>query len=115
MKIFLGYSFDVISNKITSLHIIKILKCLINNSFPVELLQNNYSFVNIVNDRIVSKRDVDISNNILIKNDNNVYLLIPSVPLNISTKNDSIKHRLLTNNNKDVSIPNKTIVGIPKK
>ena len=48
------------------------------------------------------------------KNDNNVSLLIPVVTVNVSTKNDYVKHRLLTNN-KDVGIPNKKMSAYPKK
>ena len=48
------------------------------------------------------------------KNDNNVSLLIPVVTVNVSTKNDYVKHRLLTNN-KDVGISNKKDVGMTKK
>ena len=50
------------------------------------LIPLRYSFIHTVNDRVVSNKDVDISNNILTKNDNNVSLLIPSVPVNVSTK-----------------------------
>ena len=106
---------DVISNKVSSLPVVIIPNFLINNSFYVELLHNNDSFVNIVNDWTVSKKDVIISNNTLSKNDNNISLLIPSVPVNVSTKNDSVKHRFLTNN-KDVGIPNKkNMSAYPKK
>ena len=87
--------------------------CLINNEFAVELLKDNDLFIHTINDRVVLKKDVDISNNIPFKNDNNFSLLIPSVPINVSTKKDSIKHRLLANN-KDVGIPNKIDVNIPQ-
>ena len=71
------------------------------------LIPLRYSFIHTVNDRVVSNKDVDISNNILTKNDNNVSLLIPSVPVNVSTKKYSVKHRLLT--------INKDVGNIPKK
>ena len=113
-KYFWSIHSNIISNKVSSLPVFIILNCLINNSFADELLQNNDSFVNIVNDRVVSKKDVVILNNIDSKNDNNVSLLIPSVPVNVSTKTYSVKHRLLKNN-KYFGIPNKKVVGIPKK
>ena len=106
--------YNVIFNKVSSIPVDIIPNCLINNEFAVELLKYNDLFIHTVNDRVVLKKDVDISNNIPFKNDNNFSLLIPSVPINVSTTKDSIKHRLLANN-KDVGIPNKIDVHIPKK
>ena len=103
---FWGIHSDIISNKLPFLPVFIILNCLINYSFAVELLQNNDSFVNIINDRAVSKEYVNISNTILSKSDNNVSLLIPLVPVNVSTQNIFVRHRLLTNI-KDVGIPTK--------
>ena len=101
------------SYKVPSLPVVIIPNSLIDYLFAVELLQNNDLFVNIVNDRAVTNKDVVMSNTILSKYDNNVTLLIPSVPVNMPTKNNDVKHRLLTNN-KDVGIPNKKDVDIQK-
>ena len=108
-KLFWGVHSDVISNKVPSLPVVIIPNCLINNSFAVESLQNNDSFVNIVNNRAITKKDdVDIPQNkdvdILSKNNNQ-----PSVPVNIPPK---IVSNQFFNSDKDVGIPN---VEIPKK
>ena len=48
-------------HRFPSLPVVVLPNCLLNNSFAVELLQNNDSFLNIVNDRTVTnKDDVDI-------------------------------------------------------
>ena len=45
------------SNKVPSLPVVAIPEYLLNNLFIVELLQNNDSFFNIVNDRAVTNQD----------------------------------------------------------
>ena len=47
---------DVISNKVPSLPVVVIPNCVLNNLFAVELLQNDDSFLNIVNDREVTNK-----------------------------------------------------------
>ena len=113
---------DVIYNKVHSLSVVAIPTCLINNSFTVELLQNNDSFLNIVNDRAVTnKDDVDIPQNkdvnIPSKNNNQSSLHI-KVPrnklLNQLFNSDTVKYHVSTND-KDISIPKNKDVDIPKK
>ena len=77
---------DVIPNKFPFLHVVVILNCLLNNLFAVELLQNNDSFVNIVNDRAVTNKDnFDIPQNkdVDITSEYNNQSWVPvKVPLN---------------------------------
>ena len=56
-KTFWSINSDAISNKVPSLPVVAIPEYLLNNLFAVELLQNNDSFFNIVNDRAVTNQD----------------------------------------------------------
>ena len=53
-KSFWSINFDVISNTVPSLLVVVVHDCLLNSPFAVELLQNNDSFLNIVNNRSVT-------------------------------------------------------------
>ena len=83
-KSFWSINSDVISNKVPSLPVVAIPEYLLNNLFAVELLQNNNTGFNIVNDRTVTNQDaVDLPQrkdvNIPSKNDNqlSVHVAVP--------------------------------------
>ena len=56
-KSFWSINSDVMSNKVPSLPVVVVPDCLLNNSFAVELLENNDSFLNIINDWAVTNQD----------------------------------------------------------
>ena len=63
-KSFWSIHSDVISKKVPSLPVVVIPNCLLNKLISVELLQNDDSFLNIVNDQVVTnKNEVDIPQN----------------------------------------------------
>ena len=116
-KLFWSINSGVIFNKVSSLPVVKVHKLLLDNSFAVELLENNDSFLRVV----TNKDDVDIPQNIHVdipSKNNNQEL----VPVKLSTKKvsnqifncDTVKYHVSTNNN-DVGIPKKIKdVDIPK-
>ena len=80
-KLFWSINFDVISNKVSPLPVVNVHQYLLHNSFAVELLENNDSFLRAV----TNKDDVDIPRNKYVnipsKNNNQA-----SVPFKVSTK-----------------------------
>ena len=73
-KQFWSINSDVISNKVSPLPVVNVHQCLLNNSFAIQWLENNDSFLRAV----TNKDDIDIPQNenvnILSKNNNQASL-----------------------------------------